>query len=118
MENATAGPDLRSFSQAEIDNWFTYHSPTQEQLLQYHEIRTAAKIFAETINRHVPGSADKTAAMRELRGVVMAANLAVACNTPAGAPTKRPNIAELESMLTNPEDSTIKINPDGSITAE
>lgn len=80
------GPDLRSFSQAEIDNWFTYHSPTQEQLLQYHEIRTAAKIFAETINRHVPGSADKTAAMRELRGVVMAANLAVACNTPASAP--------------------------------
>jgi hypothetical protein len=80
MAEDNNGPDLRSFSQAEIDNWFTYHAPTPENLIQYHEIRTAAKIFAETINRHVPASADKTAAMRELRGVVMAANLAVACN--------------------------------------
>lgn len=85
-ERGPKGTDLRSFSQAEIDNWFTYHAPTQDQLLQYQEIRTAAKIFAETINRHVPGSADKTAAMRELRGVVMAANLAIACNTPAAEP--------------------------------
>ncbi len=71
--------DLRSFTQADIDNWFTYHAPTPEQLIQYGEIRTAAKIFAETINRHVPAGADKTAAMRKLRDTVMAANAAIAC---------------------------------------
>jgi hypothetical protein len=71
--------DLRSFDQATIDNWFTYHAPTPEQLVQYREIRTAAKIFAETINRHVPGGADKTAAIRKVREATMTANAAIAC---------------------------------------
>ena len=79
-----SGMDLRSFPQSDIDNWFTYHAPTPVQVIQYGEIRTAAKILAETINRHVPGSADKTAAMRKLRETVMAANLAIACNTTSG----------------------------------
>lgn len=68
------------FSQSDIDNWFTYHAPTPEQLVAYSEIRTAAKIYAEVVNKHVPDSADKTAAMRKIRESVMAANLAVACN--------------------------------------
>jgi len=88
----TQTTDLRSFSQQEIDNWFTYHAPTPEQIIQYGEIRTAAKILAETINRHVPASADKTAAMRELRGTVMAANLAIACNTTSGGNFPQPGI--------------------------
>lgn len=71
--------DLRSFDQETIDNWFTYHSPTPEQLVQYREIRTAAKIFAETINRHVSAGADKTAAIRKVREATMTANAAVAC---------------------------------------
>jgi hypothetical protein len=75
----THSADLRSFTQVEISNWFSYHAPTPEQIIQYGEIRTAAKIFAETINRHVPAGADKTAAMRDLRKTVMAANLAIAC---------------------------------------
>jgi len=78
-ENKHPGPDLRSFSQAEIDNWFTYHAPTPEQVTAYHEIRTAAKIYAATVNRHVPACADKNAAMREIRGSIVAANLAIAC---------------------------------------
>lgn len=72
--------DLRSFTQAELSNWFSYHAPTPEQLVQYGEIRTAAKVFAEVINRHVPAGADKTAAMRKLRDTVMAANAAIACH--------------------------------------
>lgn len=78
-QNKAVGADLRSFTQVEIDNWFSYHAPNPEQIIQYGEIRTAAKIFAETINRHVPAGADKTAAMRKLRDTVMAANLAIAC---------------------------------------
>jgi len=69
-------------SQLDIDNWFSYHAPAPEQLVAYNDIRQAAKIYAETVNKHVPDSADKTAAMRKIRESVMAANLAVACNWP------------------------------------
>jgi hypothetical protein len=65
--------------QSQIDNWFTYHPPTSEQLVAYNTIREAAKIYAETVNKHVPDCADKTAAIRKIRDSVMAANLAVAC---------------------------------------
>ncbi len=109
--NKTVGADLRSFTQAEIDNWFTYHSPNVGQIIQYGEIRTAAKIFAETINRHVPAGADKTAAMRKLRDTVMAANLAVACHVVP----QRPTIAELEAILQKEDDTPITIKSDGSI---
>ena len=67
-------------SQADINNWFSYHAPVPEQLVAYNDIRQAAKIYAETVNKHVPDSADKTAAIRKIRESVMAANLAVACN--------------------------------------
>jgi hypothetical protein len=72
-----------AISQNDIDNWFTYHAPTPEQLVAYNDIRQAAKIYAETVNKHVPDSADKTTAIRKIRDSVMAANLAVACNWPA-----------------------------------
>lgn len=74
-------------AQKEINNWFEYHAPTPEQLIAYNDIRQAAKIYAETVNKHVPDSAYKTAAMRKIRESVMAANLAIACNTPIDVPT-------------------------------
>ena len=78
-------------AQKDIENWFSYHAPVAEQLVAYNDIRQAAKIYAETVNKHVPDSADKTAAMRKIRESVMAANLAVACNWTA--PTPVPDIA-------------------------
>lgn len=105
--------DLRSFPQSDIENWFSYHAPTPEQLVQYGEVRTAAKIFAETINRHVPAGADKTAAMRKLRDTVMAANAAIACY----AAPQRPTIAELEQILNSNDSPSVTINPDGSVSA-
>ena len=71
--------DFRSYDQDQIDNWFTYHPPTPQQLVQYGELRAEAKRFAETINRHVPAGPDKTAAMRKVREAVMTANAAIAC---------------------------------------
>jgi hypothetical protein len=68
------------FPQTDIENWFSYHAPTPEQLVAYYDIRMAAKIYAETVNKLAPDSADKSAAMRKIRESVMAANLAVACN--------------------------------------
>ena len=66
-------------NQADLDNWFTYHAPTSEQVEHYNAIRDAAKIYAETVNKHAPDGADKTAAMRTIRNSVMQANLAIAC---------------------------------------
>lgn len=71
--------DFRSFEQQDIERWFTYHAPTVEQIEQFVEIRTAAKILAETINRHVPAGPDKSAAIRQVREAVMTANAGIAC---------------------------------------
>ena len=72
-------------NQADIDNWFVYHAPTPELVAHYNAIREAAKIYAETVNKHAPDGADKTAAMRTIRNSVMQANLAIACYVPQSA---------------------------------
>jgi hypothetical protein len=69
-------------TQKEIDIYFTYHPPTPKQLVAYNDIRTAAKIYAETVNKHVPECADKIDAIHKIRESVMAANLAIACYPP------------------------------------
>ena len=100
-------------NQSDINNWFQYHAPTEEQVLAYNEIRTAAKIYAETVNKHVPDGADKNAAMRTIRNSVMQANLAIACYV--GVP-KRPTIEELDTILNSKDDTPITVNSDGSLT--
>ena len=62
-----------------IDHQFTYHDGTPEQIEAFKQINTAAKIFAETINKHCPDSADKTHAIRVVRDARMWANAAVVC---------------------------------------
>lgn len=66
-------------TQEQLDNWFMYHPPTPELVESYNELRTAAKTYAETINRLVPDCADKTAAIRKVREASMTANAAIAC---------------------------------------
>jgi hypothetical protein len=73
-------------TQAELDNWYTYHSPSVIQARHYSEIRAKAKELAELFDRAAPGCPDSTAAHRKLREAVMAMNLAIACNT-NGAPS-------------------------------
>lgn len=98
-------------TQSDINNWFTYHAPTPEQLTGYNDIRQAAKIYAETVNKHAPDSADKSAAMRKIRESVMAANLAIACY-------EKPTIESLEAILSSSDSEPITINSDGSISVE
>ena len=62
-----------------IENWFTYHAPTPEQVECYNNLREAAKTFAYAIIANTPPSADQTAALRLLRESVMTANAAIAC---------------------------------------
>lgn len=66
-------------SQEQLDNWFTYHSPTPEQLPKYVAIREAGKAFAAAIVANSPDCADTTAAVRKVREAVMTANQAIAC---------------------------------------
>jgi hypothetical protein len=71
----------QAFKQEDIDNWFSYHAPTQSQQSAYVDIRSKAKDLAETFSAVAPKCADTTAAMRLLREAVMSMNQAIACNS-------------------------------------
>lgn len=64
---------------AQVENWFSYHSPTPDQLPKYAALRESAKAFATKINELCPPSADRSAAIRKLREAVMTANASIAC---------------------------------------
>lgn len=66
-------------TKAMLENWFTYHSPTPEQLPKYQAIRDAAHNLAEIIVENTLPSADQTAAVRKVREAVMTANASIAC---------------------------------------
>lgn len=65
--------------QIDIDNWFRYHAPNEITVRHYAAVRAKARELAELFDSTIPDCADKTAAMRDLRGTVMAMNLAIAC---------------------------------------
>ena len=62
-----------------IEEWFTYHKPSPEQLPKYETLRANARFFAQVIVANTPEGADQTAALRKLRECVMTANSAIAC---------------------------------------
>ena len=66
-------------SNEHVENWFSYHSPTPQQAVMYVNIRDATKVLAYIILNNAPDSADRTAAIRKLREVIMVANASIAC---------------------------------------
>lgn len=62
-----------------LENWFTYHSPSADQLPKYQAIREAGFNLASAIVDNTPESADQTAAVRKVREAVMTANASIAC---------------------------------------
>lgn len=64
---------------AELENWFTYHAPTPEQIPNYEKIRAAAKEFAMVVLNCTPPSADQTVSIRKIREAVWSANSSIAC---------------------------------------
>lgn len=68
-------------SNIDIENIFTYHSPTSEQIPKYEKLRAGAKEFALLIMELCPDSADRSAAIRQLRECVMTANASIALNS-------------------------------------
>lgn len=66
--------------QKKLDNWFSFHKPTEGQPELYGRLRDAAKQFAVVICECTPSCADQTAAIRKVREAVMTANAAIACD--------------------------------------
>lgn len=66
-------------SNEQLQNWFTYHSPSPDQLPKYQAIRDAGLALATAIVDNSPASADQTAAVRKVREACMTANAAIAC---------------------------------------
>jgi hypothetical protein len=65
-------------SDPQIEAWFTYHSPSEDQQKRYVELRAAAKNLAYAIRFCTQPSADQSAAYRLLRECVMTANASIA----------------------------------------
>ncbi len=52
MDNVIeASQHLKDELEEKIDNWFTYHRPTEDQIPKYGELRDAARTFVETVVR-------------------------------------------------------------------
>lgn len=70
---------MDAITDAQLDNWFTYHSPEPGQQEKYVAIRESGLAMAKTIRDNAPACADTTAAIRKVREAVMTGNQAIAC---------------------------------------
>lgn len=63
-----------------IENKFTYHAPTEQQVKTYAEIRSKTKELAYLIQENCPDSNEKELAINKLEEFVMWANASIARN--------------------------------------
>ncbi len=76
-----------------LDDLFTYHPPTPEQLEKYARISESMRAAARVVLQTCPASPDRTAAIRLIREARMTANASIATKTGAmdcGAYTLEP----------------------------
>ncbi len=67
------------------DSTFEYLKPTDEQIAQMAEVRTAARVYAEALDKALPEGPDKTFILRAHRSNAMWANVAIT-RLPDGTP--------------------------------
>ena len=77
-------------TQEELDNWYTYHAPTSDEVGVYQALRAKAKELAELFNEYAAPCADTSDAHRQLRKTVMAMNNSIACNGGSWIDPERP----------------------------
>jgi hypothetical protein len=68
---------------AVIENIFSYHAPTPDQVKQYERLRQSAKTLAYVIEAECPAGREKSLAMTNLENALMWANAAIARWSPA-----------------------------------
>lgn len=61
----------------DIDDVFTWHSPTEGEVEMMKDLRHGARIFAAMILELVPASPDRSVAFRHLRDCIMTCNTAI-----------------------------------------
>lgn len=66
----------------DLDNVFTYHPPTGDQIARYADLRSTGRLLATSIDAHCPPSPERSTAIAKVREAVMWANAAIACNEP------------------------------------
>ena len=64
----------------QINNNFKYHSPKEEQIPKYGDIRDNARKLALLVNLLCPNSREKSLAITKIEEAVMWANAAIARN--------------------------------------
>ena len=72
---------------SELENRFTYHKPTGNQVDRYHELRDEAKCFAEVVLANTPESREQSLALTKIEEATMWANAAIARREPSVEPT-------------------------------
>jgi len=71
-----------SHPQFDVDKAFDSQPMNADQLADSAEVRAAAKILAHMILAHVPGSSQRSVALRKLQDVTVWSNKALAENPP------------------------------------
>jgi hypothetical protein len=66
----------------DLENRFTYHPPTAEQIPLYEEIRPAGKALARMVLRMVPAGPERDKALDSIDQAIMWANAGIARRTP------------------------------------
>ena len=79
---ATPTPAEVTSVQQWLDNVFTYHAPSPEDVHAYERIRNAGREFAEVLVANVPNVYERAQAIDFIRHAVMWANAGRACQTP------------------------------------
>lgn len=64
----------------QIENNFKYHTPTEDKVHYYNELREQTKRTAELIDLRCPNSREKSLALTKLEEAVMWANASIARN--------------------------------------
>lgn len=72
--------EFRADMQKRLENSFTYHAPTADQIPRYEHLRAKAHALAMIIVLETPPSREQSTALTKLEEVVMWANKAIACN--------------------------------------
>ena len=71
---------LTKMDRSQIEDAFTYHAPSKEQVDDMLEIREKAKELAYLLINKCPPCADRSSVLRRLRNVVMEANASIILN--------------------------------------
>lgn len=69
----------KTIKRTQLDDWFTYHKPNDDQAERYVAIRDAARVFAGVVVDNTPAGQDQASAVQKIRVAVMVANQGIAC---------------------------------------